>query len=148
VAFLAFGVVSGSLVPRLPTFKENLHLSDGQVGFVLLVYAFGAVIGAALARLVLGRGARHWVRIFTVVLCAALVGAGVAAGLTELYVAFFLLGGCAGLLDVLENAQAAELERAARGPLINGFHGFWSLGALIGSIGAGAAAYRCCRTLR
>jgi sugar phosphate permease len=42
---------------------------------------------------------------------------------------------------MLENAQAAELERMAGRPLINGFHGFWSLGAIFGSVFAGAAAY-------
>jgi hypothetical protein len=51
------------------------------------------------------------------------------------------MGVCAGFLDVLENAQAAELERNSNRPLINGFHGFWSLGAIAGSVTAGAAAF-------
>jgi MFS family permease len=54
--------------------------------------------------------------------------------------AFFLGGLWAGFLDVLENAQAAEIERDSGRPMINGFHGFWSLGAIIGSLGAALAA--------
>jgi hypothetical protein len=42
---------------------------------------------------------------------------------------------------VLENAQGAELERIAARPMINGFHAFWSLGAVVGSLMAGVAAY-------
>jgi fucose permease len=128
-------------VPRLPALKENLHLTNGQVGLALLVYAVGAIAGSGIARLLLGRGSRVWVRALTVVLSVALVPTGLAANLTQLVVAFLLLGTCAGCVDVLENAQAAELERAAGRPLINGFHGFWSLGALIGSVAAGVAAY-------
>jgi hypothetical protein len=41
---------------------------------------------------------------------------------------------------VLANAQGAQLEREEGRPLINGFHGFWSLGAVIGSAVAAAAA--------
>jgi fucose permease len=52
-----------------------------------------------------------------------------------------LLGATAGFLDVIENAQAADLERQAKRPLINGFHAFWSLGALVGSVVAALAAH-------
>jgi MFS family permease len=141
VAFLAFGSISGSWVPRLPSLKEHLHLTDGQVGAALVGYAVGAIMGAGAARLVLGRGSRAWVRAGTVAICAALLGPGLAPNLVALLAAFLLLGASAGFIDVLENAQAAELEREARRPLINGFHGFWSLGAIAGSVAAGIAAY-------
>jgi MFS family permease len=141
VAFLAFGTISGSWVPRLPAFKERLHLSDAHVGYALLACAAGAVAGAGVARVVLGRGARAWVRVGTAGLCAAVIGPALAANLVELLAAFFVLGVMVGFVDVLENAQAAELEREAGRPLINGFHGYWSLGAILGSVVAGAAAY-------
>jgi fucose permease len=141
VAFLAFGVVSGSWVPRLPAFKDHLHLTDGQIGFALLICAVGAIVGAGMARVALSRGSRVWVRTFTVVLCVALIPAGLATSFAVLVVAFLVLGACSGFIDVLENAQAAELERVAGRPMLNGFHGFWSLGAVVGSIAAGAAAF-------
>ncbi|MDQ2943139.1 MAG: MFS transporter [Candidatus Dormibacteraeota bacterium] len=140
VAFLVFGAVSGSWVPRLPAIKDHHHISDGQVGYALVLFAVGAVLGAALARLALGRGARGWVRAGTVAICVALLGPGLAGSLAELLAAVLLLGACAGFIDVLENAQASELERKAGRPLINGFHGFWSLGAIMGSVVAGGAA--------
>jgi fucose permease len=141
MAFLAFGAVAGTWVPRLPSLKEHLHLSDGQVGAALAAYAVGAVTGAAAARIALGRGSRMWVRAGTVAMCAALVEPALASNLLALVVSFVLLGMCAGFLDVLENAQAAELERQAGRPMLNGFHAFWSLGAVVGSVVAGAAAF-------
>jgi len=141
VAFLAFGAVSGSWVPRLPAIKDQLHISDAQVGYALVLFAVGAVFGATIARLGLAHGARAWVRAGTIAICVALAGPGLANSLLQLMAAALLIGGCAGFIDVLENAQAAELEREVGRPLINGFHGFWSLGAIIGSVVAGVAAF-------
>ena len=141
VAFLAFGIVGGSFVPRLPALRDHLHLTDAQVGYALVFFAVGAVAGATAARFVLARGARSFVRAGTPALCVALVTPGLAGNLAELMGGFLLIGVCSGLLDVLENAQGAELERLAARPLINGFHAFWSLGAIIGSVVAGLAAY-------
>ena len=141
VAFLAFGAVMGSWVPRLPALKDHLHISDGQVGYALLAFSLGAVIGAGVARVVLGRGARAWVRGGTIAICAALVLPALAGSFTQLLASLLLLGACAGFVDMLENAQAADLERTAGRPLINGFHGYWSLGAFAGAVLAGAAAF-------
>jgi MFS family permease len=131
----------GSWVPRLPAIKEHLGLSDGQVGLALVVVAAGAIVGAAGARFALNRGARIWVRAGTVVLCVTLLGPAAAGQFVVLLAAMAVLGVASGFLDVIENAQAAELERLAHRPLINGFHGFWSLGAMLGSVGAALAAY-------
>jgi fucose permease len=139
-AFLCFGITAGTLVPRMPAFKENLHLTDGQVGFVFLATAVGAVIGAIASRFVLARGTRRWVRVGTVALCVTLILPSLAPTFALLAAAFLAGGLWVGLMDVLENSQAAEIERDSGRPMINGFHGFWSLGAIIGSIGAAAAA--------
>lgn len=141
VAFLAFGAAIGSWLPRLPALKEHLHLTDGEIGAGLLMYSVGAVAGAAAVRAVLSRGARAPVRVATVLLCAATAGLGLAGSLVTLIAAFFALGVLSGFVDVLENAQAAELEHEAGRPLINSFHGFWTLGALVASLAASAAAY-------
>src|SRR5258708_29957565 len=78
VAFLAFGIVGGSVVPRLPALRDHLHMTDAQVGYALLFFAVGAVGGATAARFVLARGATSFVRAGTPALCVALVTADLA----------------------------------------------------------------------
>jgi len=141
VSFLAYGAAIGNLIPRLPAIKDQLHLSNGEVGLALVVFSLGAVVGSATSRLVLARGSRRYVRGATLALAVAMILAGLAPNLYLLVASFFLIGASAGLIDVLTNAQGAELERIAQQPLINSFHGFWSLGAVLGSIVASAAAY-------
>src|SRR5437588_615279 len=139
-AFFCFGTVAGSLVPRMPAFKESLHLTDGQVGLAFVVYAAGAVAGAVLARPILAGGARIWVRVLTVVMLAALIAPALAPGFAVFAATFLVLGILGGMIDVLENSQAAEIERDAGRPMINGFHGYWSLGFVAGGVVAAAAA--------
>ncbi len=139
-AFLCFGTVAGSLVPRMPAFKEMLHLSDGEVGLAFVVYAIGAVIGATVAGPVLKRGAAIPVRSVTVVMLALLITPAAAPNFVVFAATFLGLGLCGGFLDVLENSQAAAIERESGRPMINSFHGFWSLGFVAGGLGAALAA--------
>ena len=141
VSFLAYGAATGNLIPRLPAIKDQLHLSNGQVGVTLVSFSLGALMGSVASRLVLARGSRRYVRGATIALAVAIILPGVAPNLYLLVASFFLIGAFAGLIDVLTNAQGAELERIAERPLINSFHGYWSLGAVIGSVVASAAAY-------
>lgn len=141
VAFLAFGIAVGAILPRLPALKDHLHLTDGQVGLALLGVSLGGIIGALLSRLVVRRDARRYTRLAVLAQCLTLAGPGLAANFGELIASFCLLGFTAGVLDVLTNGQGAQLEHTEGRPLINGLHGFWSLGAVIGSVVAGGAAY-------
>ncbi len=104
VAFLAFGIGGGTVIPRIPTLKEHLALTDGQVGVALLGFSLGGITGALLARLVIRRDARLFARLSLLALSAALVGPGLAANFAELMSSFYLIGCCWGLLDVLVNA--------------------------------------------
>jgi MFS family permease len=140
VGFLAFGVAAGTVIPRLPALKDHLHLTDGQIGVAFFFFALGAILGAVGSRFVLAGGARLWVRAGLVAVCAATVLPALAPNFPIFVLAFFLIGVCSGFIDALLNAQGAELERLAGRPLINGFHGFWSLGALVGSLVAGGMA--------
>src|SRR5579864_127949 len=90
-AFFFFGTVAGSLVPRMPAFKESLHLTDGQVGLAFVVYAAGAVVGAVVARPILGGGARIWVRVLTVLLAGALITPALAPGFAAFAATFLVL---------------------------------------------------------
>ncbi len=44
-----------------------------------------------------------------------------------------MFGAGLGILDVAINVQAVEVEKAARKPMISGFHGFFSLGGIFGA---------------
>src|SRR5690242_3053897 len=124
----------------MPAVKESLQLTDTQVGLAFVVYAIGAVLGSMVGGPVLAFGAKRWVRGGTVAMLALLVTPALAPNFLLFVLGFLALGLFGGFLDVLENSQAAALEREARRPMINGFHAFWSLGFVAGGVGASVAA--------
>src|SRR5258708_28204575 len=115
VAFLAFGIVGGSVVPRLPALRDHLHMTDAQVGYALLFFAVGAVAGATAARFVLARGARSFVRAGTPALCVALVTAGPSPNHALLARAGFLSRRCSGRLLALPGPPRAPGRRPSSG---------------------------------
>jgi hypothetical protein len=139
-SFFAFGVTVGGLIPRIPALKEHLRLTDGQVGIALLGVSLGGIAGSLLSRLLIRHHAAAGVRAGILVLCVAGVGPALAGSLGALVAALFVVGFLWGFVDVLENGFGARLEHTYGRPLINGLHGFWSLGALVGSLIAGGAA--------
>jgi fucose permease len=139
-AFFVFGVTVGGLIPRMPALKEHLRLTDGQVGVALLGISLGGIVGSLLSRLLIRHHAARGVRAGTLILCVAGVAPALAGSLGALVAVLFIIGFLWGFIDVLENGFGARLEHTYGRPLINRFHGFWSLGAFVGSLIAGAAA--------
>jgi hypothetical protein len=139
-AFFAFGVTVGGLIPRIPALKDHMWLTDGQVGIALLGISLGGIIGSLLSRLLIRPHAGTGVRVGILALCVASVAPAVAGSLGALVAALFVIGFLWGFVDVLENGFGARLEHTYGRPLINGLHGFWSLGAFVGSLIAGGAA--------
>jgi MFS family permease len=139
-SFFAFGVTVGGLIPRIPALKDHLHLTDGQVGLALLGISLGGIVGSLLSRLLIRHHAATGVRAGLLLICVAGVGPALASSLGALVATLFVLGSLWGFIDVLENGFGARLEHTYRRPLINGLHGFWSLGAFVGSLIAAGAA--------
>jgi len=139
-SFFAFGVTVGGLIPRIPALKDHLHLTDGQVGIALVGISLGGIVGSLLSRLLIRHHAALGVRAGILVLCVVGVGPAVAGSLGALVAALFVVGFLWGFVDVLDNGFGARLEHTYGRPLINGLHGFWSLGAFVGSLIAGGAA--------
>jgi len=139
-SFFVFGVTVGGLIPRIPALKDHLRLTDGQVGIALVGVSLGGIVGSLLSRLLIRHHAALGVRAGILVLCVAGVGPAVAGSLGALVGTLFVVGFLWGFVDVLENGFGARLEHSYQRPLINGLHGFWSLGAFVGSLIAGGAA--------
>ncbi|WP_437616827.1 MFS transporter [Sorangium sp. So ce834] len=141
VMFVANGIAFASWAARVPAVRERLALRDSALGLALLGVAVGAMLAFRAAGPVIARfGSRRVTRVSAVLLCAALPLPALAPSFAALVAALLLLGASNGLMDVAMNAQAVEVERRHRRPILASFHGMFSLGGLIGaSLGALAA---------
>ncbi|MCA1176089.1 MULTISPECIES: MFS transporter [unclassified Pantoea] len=134
IVFLIAGLCMSAWAPLVPYASQRLALSGASLGGLLLCLGMGSlaampITGALIARV----GGRR------VMLCSTLVVLAILPLLTQLNemwlmaVALMIFGAGLGMLDVAMNLQAVEVEKAAGKPMMSGFHGFFSLGGIIGA---------------
>jgi len=142
--FLLNGAGIGVWAAHVPLVQARAGIDTGVLGFLLLTIAGGAISAMPLSGWMAGRWGTR-----AVVIGAGLLFAFTSAllmnvgGLVPLFVAAYAFGASNGVLDVAMNANASEVEAARGIPTMSSFHGFYSLGGLIGAalggllIGAG-----------
>lgn len=140
--FLLFGTALGAWTARIPTIKQDLSLSDGQLSIGLLVFAAGAITGMqAMGRVVDRWGSRRVTVPVAFAEGAALVLPALAGDLALLAAALFLFGTIHGGLNIAMNASAVEVERAWGSPIMSSFHAVYSVGGFLGAAIGGLFAY-------
>ncbi len=137
--FALNGFLLGMWVVHIPEIRERTGASTAVLGYLLLLLGGAALIGMQVGGRLIDRfGSRVVVVVAGLALSACLVGPGLATSTPALAVALGLLGAFNGVIDVAQNAQAVEVERAYGRPIISAFHAFFSLGGLIASLIGGA----------
>ncbi len=143
VIFLVNGAVFANWVPRIPAVKAELGLTEGLLGLALLGMGIGGLCGSVLAGTLVARyGSRRVTLTSCLLLSAAFVLPGVAPSWPALAGALVLIGAADASMDVGMNAHGVAVERRYGRSIMNGFHAFWSLGAVLGSLAGSFAAAR------
>jgi len=144
VIFLLNGAGIGLWAAHVPVVQARAGIDTGVLGFLLLTIAGGAIAAMPLSGWLSGRWGTKPVALGSAALFALTsVLLMNVDGLTALFLAAFAFGASNGVLDVSMNANAAEVEAARGVPTMSSFHGFFSLGGLLGAalggllIGAG-----------
>ena len=141
--FFINGMLVANWFARIPDVKLALGLREGPLSIALLCSAVGALIAQPTAGVVIGRlGSRTVTTVMALSFCIAFILPGFATSLPLLMLALFFFGATNGALDVAMNAQAALVEHRYRRSIMNTFHGFWSVGGLLGAAVGGLAAAR------
>ncbi|WP_367131501.1 MFS transporter [Saccharothrix sp. HUAS TT1] len=139
--FLFNGALFLSWAARMPAVAAQVGATEATLGLALFGASVGLAVTAPFAARVCARfGARK-----LVVLGASITVVGVPA-LTladtpfQLGLVLFVLGACGASLDVGMNVAAVAVTRSLDRPLMPQFHAGFSVGGLVGSLGAAGAA--------
>jgi MFS family permease len=136
MVFLIHGVMLGGWVTHIPLAKERLETGLGWFGVALLSFATGAVVAMPLAGALINRIGSASVTVICGLSFAVMLFAPAFAPTLPLFmVGGALLGASVGSMDVAMNAHGLAVERLLKMPVISGFHGAFSVGAAIGTIG-------------
>ncbi|WP_169089344.1 MFS transporter [Paenibacillus sp. PL91] len=148
ILFLLFalpGLSFASWISRTPAVRDLLHVSTAEMGIILFAVAAGSLVGLLAAGSVVARkGARLVIIGSFLMIVIGFVAIGIGAALTMVTVVMggLIVFGCGfGAAEVALNVEGSANEKAMNRTLLPTFHGFFSVGTLIGAaIGAGAMA--------
>ncbi|MDG1737740.1 MAG: MFS transporter [Paracoccaceae bacterium] len=132
--FLLQPLILGAWFPRIPQIQNVLDLSVGQLAFALIGMPIGLLsalsFGAKIAEFL---GTRRLLTMGMIVQCLLLPLPAFAWSGPILFVALTLAGLSLAMAQLALNVTASLVEAQAGRAIMNGCHGFWSVGALIGS---------------
>lgn len=131
------GLAFSSWASRIPTLKENLQLTEAQLGTILLMLPIGQLITMALSgKLVTIYGSANVLRIVSIVYAIILCTIGLANNLYQLGGILFAFGVVGNMCNIAVNTQGVAAEKIFEKSIMSSFHGAWSIagftGALIG----------------
>ncbi|WP_336245114.1 MFS transporter [Paeniglutamicibacter quisquiliarum] len=144
--YFASGLILSTLVSRLPSVRDALGLSHGEVGLLLLCMTAGSFASVSVSGfLVMRLGSKRTLVLASTLTSASMAVVGLAAAgfhsLAATGVALGLMGAGNAAWNVSSNVQGAAMERALGKPIMPVLHGFFSVGTVAGAgLGALGAA--------
>jgi hypothetical protein len=141
VVFVVHGAVFGTWAARIPAVREDLGLTDGELGLALLALALGSFAGLPLAAWTVARGGSRATAARGLVVFAMLLPlVPLAPSLTLLAAVLFCFGAASAAADVAMNAHGLAVEGRYPRPIFASLHAGWSFGGLTGAAVAGLVA--------
>lgn len=140
--FFLHAMAFANWLPRIPSVKASLQLSDAELGYCLMGASLGTFVVLPISHYLIERiGLNRSILVLSILFFLLMPMAGFAWNGPALFVALALVGFCVAGLEVAINTKADEMERASSRRVMTTCHGFWSMGtvagAFIGSIFAG-----------
>ncbi len=138
--FFVLGGFWGAWAAVLPSVQEATGTSKGALGVAMLFVSIGSIPAMfLLAAPAVDRFGARAVAIGCGVFAIATTLPGLATSLPTLILAVTFAGIGSGLVDVAINANVGRIESATGARLMPAAHGIYSVGVLVGAVGAGLA---------
>jgi len=132
--FLINGLGMSAWAPLVPFARDRLQLSGASLGALLLCLGIGSLAAMPVTGTLVARfGCRRVMCVSTLLVLMMMPLLATADSLLVMAAALMLFGAGLGMLDVAMNYQAVQVEQVADKPMMSGFHGFFSLGGILGA---------------
>ena len=138
-AFIAFGLLWGTLAALAPALQTAAGASKGEFGLALLFVAVGSVPAMLLTGRELDRRGTRILPWLLAGMAASAVLPGLAGSVAALGAGLLAVGLFTGATDVAMNAAVSELEAKRGTRLMQLAHALYSAGVLVGALATGLA---------
>ena len=135
IIFFITACYVGLWVIRIPTIKDQLLTDYVGIGYIMLSFAIGSILAMIFANSLLLKTSTKAVLTFTLIAEGCLWLPVPFIEEIWLFIIFsFIFGMSYGAFEIACNVYASNLELREKKSMMSGFHAFWSLGVLIGSL--------------
>ncbi len=135
VIFLLSGFAMSAWAPLVPFVKARLDISDGTLGLLLLCIGAGSTLSMPLTGMLTGKfGCKAVIILALVLICIDLPLLTLMNTSFGMALALLLFGVAMGMVDVAMNVHAVVVEKASGRAMMSGFHGFFSIGCILGAL--------------
>ena len=129
------GLCFSSWASRIPDIKTSLHLSEGNLGSLLLCLPAGQLITLPFSgRLVTKYGSRNVLAFAIICYALELTNLAWASQQWQLALALVIFGVFGNLCNIAVNTQGVSVEKIYGRQIMSSFHGGWSTGGVAGSM--------------
>lgn len=133
-AFLIVGIAMAAWAPLVPYAKERIDLNDASLGSLLLFLGVGSFVTMPITGWLSGKfGCKRVMQLASLALMLVVPLLAWAPNSVCLALVLMVFGASIGCLDVAMNIQAVEIEKASGRAMMSGFHGFFSVGGILGA---------------
>lgn len=133
--FFCQGIAFASWASRIPVIKERLHLSEGQLGTILLMLPVGQLATMALSgKLVTKYGSAKVLRIVPIAYTLVLCSIAFAQNAWQLGAILFFFGVTGNMCNISVNTQGVATEQIYKKSIMTSFHGAWSIAGFTGAL--------------
>ncbi len=139
--FFVNGFLYANWAARLPELQRYFNVSNAFLGYLLLASAAGALLAMPVSGwLTTKYGSAQITRMAALAYCCTVPMLALSQNNVIASGFFFVLGMCAGALDVAMNGQAVFIERGYNKPIMSSFHAIFSIGMALGAGSGGLFA--------
>ena len=135
IIFFITACYVGLWVLRIPTIKDQLQTDYIGIGYIMLSFALGSIFAMTFANAFILKTSTKSIITFTLIAEGCLwLPVPFIQELWIFIIFSFIFGMSYGAFEIACNVYASNLEVREKKSMMSGFHGFWSLGVLFGSL--------------
>ena len=136
--FFQQGLLVGGWALHIPLVMSRLGIAESVMGLVIVVFGTGSIAAMWASGPFIDRhGSDRLTAGAAIAAAFFLLALSLAPGLAATMLVAGLVGALIGVTDLAMNANGVVVERRYGRAIMSAFHGFWSLGALVGALASG-----------
>lgn len=134
IFFLSLSLFYCAWIAYIPYYCDGLSLSEGELGIALFFSAIGSFVMIFLSNWIIHRFGAGFTTFFAMIYFGLTIYfPALAFDFSTFCIALFFLGTGSSLLNISMNSMVGIIEKEDNSRIMSTFHGFYSVGTMIGS---------------